>query len=1155
MPLLTIARAVVPLVLSIGIAPMAPARASRSAVAPVERQPASSFGEYDRAEAAARSALEAARAKFGAGSLEAAGAADALVRALLRNGRAWTEEARALSLTTLANKESVLGTGHIDLVPSLVNVGDSLVADAQYAPAIAVLERGAALFQSAGGTPTLATAEALDRLASALTASGSHDAALQALERSLRIKEGLSARTPSSLARTLEGLASAAQGAGQYEKAGESIRRAQELQESSDPEHPAFVETLNLLAQQLWFEGHLPESRRASERAFALAGRTLRPTHPTLLEAMRYLASTLADLGDLTQSHVLRERALAIAEREFGVGHHETAGYLNSLAMAESQLGAYPAARERYERALAAVVPRYGRSHDYVASTGLNLAILDVKLGDYAKARLEHGRAVAIWQRTLGRNHPFVAVALTELATVLNEEGRPAEALPLLERALAIREKNLGSEHRDVARTLADLAAVFAAARQPTHAQALATRALRIWERLDAPDAPEFAAVLTLYAGLQARRGDAAAARTYFERALAIRAKVFGPTHPAFAEIQAGLASALATLGDRAAALKTAVTAETTGRDHLRLMLRSLPERQALLYAAARPRGLSLIFSLGANAPDAVPVGLDALIRSRALVLDEIAARRSAANAIGGHSTPTRVALTSAQQRLANLQVRGPGQMSPAQYTALVAAARRDGEVAEQALAEASAEFRAERTRARIGLDEVRAALPADSALVSFARYDRTILTEPRPGPMAKTLTRASPVVPSYVAFVLRADRPAAVVPVGSARVIDALVSQWRADIAVEVATTTTPGTTAASSRQSGAALRRRVWDGLAPHLVGASKVFVVPDGALGVVPFAALPVGQRSYLIDAGPVIHYLSTERDLVPAPAALSPSRGLLAVGGPSFDDRSVFARTTRSAAAEPRRLPAARRGSGPTCAGLQAVTFQPLGGTLREVRDVSGVWNANTGSAAESATVVVGRDASEAGFKRDAPGHRVLHIATHGFFLNGACAPAPGTRGVGGLSTSAGPSPVENPLLLSGLALAGANRRASAGPNDDDGILTAEEVASLNLDGVEWAVLSACDTGVGEIKAGEGVFGLRRAFQVAGARTVVMSLWSVDDQATRAWMRALYEGRFQRKLSTADAVHAASLSLLRDRRAKGQSTHPFYWAAFVAAGDWR
>ena len=240
----------------------------------------------------------------------------------------------------------------------------------------------------------------------------------------------------------------------------------------------------------------------------------------------------------------------------------------------------------------------------------------------------------------------------------------------------------------------------------------------------------------------------------------------------------------------------------------------------------------------------------------------------------------------------------------------------------------------------------------------------------------------------------------------------------------------------------------------------------------------------------------------------------------------------------------------------CGGLQQITFEPLGGTRQEVRDLSGVWNTGAAATMGQAQVLIGRDASETAFKRDAAGHRVLHLATHGFFLNGDCAAAPiGTRGVGGLSSAGPRRPPDNPLLLSGLALAGANRRALAGPDEDDGILTAEEVASLDLSGVEWAVLSACDTGVGEIHAGEGVFGLRRAFQVAGARTVVMSLWSVDDQATRAWMRALYEGRFQRSLSTADAVHQASLSVLRDRRAKGLSTHPFYWAAFVAAGDWR
>jgi CHAT domain-containing protein len=244
------------------------------------------------------------------------------------------------------------------------------------------------------------------------------------------------------------------------------------------------------------------------------------------------------------------------------------------------------------------------------------------------------------------------------------------------------------------------------------------------------------------------------------------------------------------------------------------------------------------------------------------------------------------------------------------------------------------------------------------------------------------------------------------------------------------------------------------------------------------------------------------------------------------------------------------------------------FPPLEGTRREAREIASLWTDSPAQILES------RDANERAFKKAAPGHRVLHLATHGFFLGSDCPPAAalrsgsgqavrpgqaGTRSIGGLSTAAKAGPKlelgEGPLLLSGLALAGANRRAIAGPDDEDGILTAEEVTALNLEGVEWAVLSACDTGLGEVKAGEGVFGLRRAFQVAGVRTVIMSLWPIDDQAARLWMRTLYERRLKGHLSTAEAMRAASLSVLRARRARGQTTHPFYWAAFVATGAWQ
>jgi len=220
------------------------------------------------------------------------------------------------------------------------------------------------------------------------------------------------------------------------------------------------------------------------------------------------------------------------------------------------------------------------------------------------------------------------------------------------------------------------------------------------------------------------------------------------------------------------------------------------------------------------------------------------------------------------------------------------------------------------------------------------------------------------------------------------------------------------------------------------------------------------------------------------------------------------------------------------------------------------------------------VLCGMNASESTVKAHAGEASVLHVATHGFFLTGSCPSATSrARAIGGIEledeeSGAAPGPIapgapagstisagEHPLRLSGLALAGANARETALPGTDDGILTAEEITALDLSSVQWAVLSACDTGVGDVRAGEGVFGLRRAFQIAGAKTIIMSLWSVDDQSTREWMERLYAARLQQGVDTAQAVHDATVGVLRDRRARGESTHPFYWAAFLAAGDWR
>lgn len=407
------------------------------------------------------------------------------------------------------------------------------------------------------------------------------------------------------------------------------------------------------------------------------------------------------------------------------------------------------------------------------------------------------------------------------------------------------------------------------------------------------------------------------------------------------------------------------------------------------------------------------------------------------------------------------------------------------------------------------------------------------------------------------------------------------MVSRWNREAARgALLPGRTPDEAVIAYRAAGETLRRTIWDPLEPLLRGRKIVFLIPDGALHLVSWGALPSGKTSFLVETGPPIHYLSAERDiLLPVPQTRG-SEGLLVLGGPAFDDRSALAslaaaRGDQAGTALLQRPDlTAYRGHRPSCGDFRSFRFEPLPAAAREADQIVSLWERALGqkraallrrhdaTAGDTSDVVhlTGAAASETAFKQSAPGRRVLHLATHGFFLGGDCpSQLDLTRGVGGLieahpDRSLSPDG-ENPLLLSGLALAGANHRESARPDEQDGILTAEEIAAMDLGGVEWAVLSACDTGVGEVKAGEGVFGLRRAFQVAGVRTVLMSLWAVEDEAAREWMTQLYEARVLEALPTAAAIREASLRILLRRQQAHQSTHPFYWGGFVAAGDWR
>ena len=316
-----------------------------------------------------------------------------------------------------------------------------------------------------------------------------------------------------------------------------------------------------------------------------------------------------------------------------------------------------------------------------------------------------------------------------------------------------------------------------------------------------------------------------------------------------------------------------------------------------------------------------------------------------------------------------------------------------------------------------------------------------------------------------------------------------------------------------------------------------ARTILLAPDGALNLVPFGALVDENGRYLVERY-TFTYLTSGRDLLQlgedAPSATAP----VVMAAPDFDAGGGAIAETESTGHRTRS------------ADLGSLRFGPLRGTAAEARSLEPLL--------AGAQVWTGAGATEGRLKQlHAP--RILHIATHGFFLEDEPESLQARRELGQTQRALR---TENPLLRSGLALAGANQRQSSA---EDGILTALEASGLDLHGTQLVVLSACETGLGEVRDGEGVYGLRRALAIAGAQSQVMSLWKVDDAATRDLMVAYYR-RLLRGEGRSEALRSVQLAMLRgenslapdmDRAAGsgGQWRHPFFWASFISLGDWR
>jgi CHAT domain-containing protein len=828
------------------------------------------------------------------------------------------------------------------------------------------------------------------------------------------------------------------------------------------------------------------------------------------------LASHYDDLGDWAQALALNQQCLAIRERLLGPENKDVADVLSDLAFNYWGLEDYQSAQRLFQRSLAITEKLLGPQHFEVATTLNDFADLYREQGNYAKALPLCRRALAIRLKVLGQDHPDVADSLTTLAQILSGLGNQGEALEACKRSLAISEKALDTNHPLIADALLAMGRILTD--------------LRMF-----PDA--------LFA---------------YQRALMIDEKISGHDHPYVIEDLNALAVLFGAQSQWDQSLSTSADLCQRQRRYLISQTLALSDFDALRLIQGSGEPIDLLhFVCGQLSPGTAQrawiTGAGALALNKAF-LEEV---RAAQAAFEVDPTTTTRALREQYRRIqSQLSSLAKSRLDSAsgeskrrnlqdELNQTVEQLSQRSEVLAQALREQS-----------LTLNDIAQDLPTRAALADFLQYRRYDFTATGTNQWKEQRYAVYLTLPvghgSTNLVVERVDLGEAA-PINEA--VEFICKRMSSGM----------GYTRGDVRAALQRLGESVYAPLARYLTDISHLIVCPDGQLGRVPFEMLRVGDR-FLIEEK-TISYVTSGREIVRlegSPKSKVQSLESLVMGGPDFDLDLSKARSASFQLAGSAGIPAgssadARQDALPAAGRMPAlrslsrdyrgIKFPPLPDAEAEARSVAKLLGGDC-------VLRVGPDAREAELKV-VVSPRVLHLATHGFFLSDQDfkrTNALRDSWIGNSGTRRNASfpkdEWENPLVRCGIALAGANHAGQiTNAVAEDGLLTGLEASLLNLQGTELVVLSACDTGIGEVKIGEGVMSLRRAFRIAGAETVLASHWPVNDKATSQLMTEFIQ-RWRSGEPRAKAWREAELSLLHSR----EFASPYFWAAFTLTGQW-
>jgi CHAT domain-containing protein/Tfp pilus assembly protein PilF len=878
-------------------------------------------------------------------------------------------------------------------------------------------------------------------------------------------------------------------------------------------------------------KGDLTQAEENLKAALQLFEHLAGNNHPDTGRALVDLAmfEKLAHRPTAAIAHL--NRAIEILTSSLGEKDPDTIDATQHLASVLPEVGEYARAARLYRQVLQNTLESCGEKNVRTGTVLYQLGALYVGWNDFGSAETCLRRALAIYRETLGESAVETAAVGSMLATVDARFGRFEQAEAECRAALEITEKTLGKSNPQTVGMTLTMGNIFLLEEKYDDAEQLFRGILSSQPNATDDDRYHqaiFEEKLALVALKQAR----------YEEALARCHSVLKDYDQLLPELHPHRLEALTIYSVANLALKHYDESRQSVDQALkiaRLRLDAAATAQSERQQMSLNLKLRLVLDLQLSLPpqqSSVHESYRHVLRWKGAVQARQIRQRQL---LDPADRPLADELQAAVTQMASLSLNVPDGSGRKAWLKELDLLKDRKETLEAELAARSHDFKSQQQADAVSPEDLQAALPEDAALVDVLEYNH----------YSGGHTSSAPDETRYVAFIVRGDRPVRRVDLGASTQIDDAIESCRAKSLFAADP---------SAGEQLEQLSKLIWEPLAPYLRGCRTVLYSPDGNLSRFPLAALPGSKPGrYLIEEYAIA--------IVPVPRMLpemlrsekphsmlliNSSNDLLVIGNIDYD----------AAAGQPGDNSHNQLSKDEL--GGELLTFERLKSAPREMLDLRGQFTRRF--PAGNLQILEQQDATEAAFRREAPRHSMLFIATHGFFSppNLTAALATPDEMVGLDADYAG----NHSGAMCGLALAGANRAAQ--PDGDDGILTAYEVSALDLRKVDLVVLSGCETALGQTTPGEGAISMQRAFQMAGARATVASLWSVPDEKTKELMQRFLSNVWDRKMSKLEALRAAQISLLRSGAtqsvARGDATPgnrlpPYFWAAFILSGDWR